>query len=449
MLPGRPLVRLLLIGFLVAAAARSPVVVAQAAGSCTGGVPEKLEWGTAVERLVRCNPDVRLALNQLDSARADRIVSAQLPNPQASFGAASINTQKGIRPAGQSYQVDWLARIDQLIERGGKRELRIRGADSGVTASRWQLADTMRFSLLALSHAWSELWMLQQRESVLEELLGDFRRIEQVSRTRFDAGDVSQAEWSRVVIDLQRIENERAQALFERIRAQQTLMLVLAIPPQAGELRLAGPWPALQGSIPQPDTVTVRPELAAADALLEKARVDRELARQLGTRDVVVGVQADRYPPPAGDGNTFGLYASIPLFAWHRHEGEVARAEAAYTAALLLRQQVDEQTRTQQLHALRERDVALARWRRLRDGALPLGERLSGSIRTAYEQRAIGLLDMLDTLRVHRQVQMDALDARVQFEKSDALARALLRVSPAADDPVFRFVSIPESGPER
>ncbi len=445
----RPLVRFLQIVCLALVAAPILPVDAQTAESCVEISPEHLEWSAAVERLVRCNPDVRLALTQLDGARADRIVSAQIPNPQASFGAASINPQKGVKPAGQSYQVDWLARIDQLIERGGKRELRIRGADSGVLASRWQLADTIRFSLLALSHAWSELWMLQQRETILEELLGDFRRIERVSKTRFDAGDVSQAEWSRVVIDLQRIENERAQALVERIRAQQTLMLVLAIPPEAGEMRLAGPWPALQGSFPQLEAGAVRPELAAAEALLEKARADRELARQLGTRDVVVGVQADRYPPPAGDGNTFGLYASIPLFAWHRHEGELARAEAAYTAALQLRQQIEEQTRTQQIHVLRERDVALSRWRRLRDGALPIGERLSGSIRKAYEQRAIGLLDMLDTLRVHRQIQMDALEARVQFEKSDALARALLRVSPAANDPVFRFVSIPESGQER
>ena len=448
MSPRRPLLRLLQI-VCVAAAAQTLPVGAQTGESCAGGVSGNLEWSMAVERLVRCNPDVRLALTQLDGARADRIVSTQIPNPQASFGAASINPQKGIRHAGQSYQVDWLARIDQLIERGGKRELRIRGADSGLLASRWQLADTMRFSLLALSHAWSELWMVQQRETILEELLGDFRRIEQISKLRFDAGDIAEAEWSRVVIDLQRIENERAQSLVERIRAQQTLMLVLAIPPDNGEMRLAGPWPAVQGVFPQPDASIVRPEVAAAEALLEKARSDRELARQLATRDVVVGVQADRYPPPAGEGNTFGIYASIPLFAWHRHEGEMARAEAAYTAALLLRQQVEEQSRTQQEHVLRERNVALSRWRRLRDGALPIGERLSGSIRTAYEQRAIGLLDMLDTPRVYRQLQMDALDARVQFEKSDALARALLRISPAANDPVFRFVSVPESGQER
>jgi hypothetical protein len=44
-------------------------------------------------------------------------------------------------------------------------------------------------------------------------------------------------------------------------------------------------------------------------------------------------------------------------------------------------------------------------------------------------------------------LQADTLEARLQFEKSDALARALLRVSQQANDPVFRFVNVPETQP--
>ena len=152
----------------------------QAEPGCGSPVSGPIQWAGAVERLVRCNPEIRLATAALDAARADRVIAGQIPNPQASFGAASINPQRGVRGPNQDYQIDWLARIDQLIERGGKRGLRISRAESGLLASRWQAADTRRLALLALSHAWSELWAARQRESLLESVLVDFRRIEEV-----------------------------------------------------------------------------------------------------------------------------------------------------------------------------------------------------------------------------------------------------------------------------
>ena len=343
--------------------------------------------------------------------------------------------------------MDWLARIDQLIERGGKRSLRIAQSESGLLASRWMAAESRRTSLLALSHAWSELWASRQREALLESALLDFRRIEEVSRIRFDAGDIAQADHARVVIDLQRIENEQAQARSDRLRVQQILAFLLALAAPPADLEIAGPWPALSAGFPEVDAVSMRPEIAAARAQVERFKSARELARSLTTRDVSVGLQANRFPAPAGDGNTVGLYISIPLYAWHRHEGELAKAETDVTAAMTNLQQLEQQGQIQNAAILQERDIAWTRWRRLRDNALPLGERLSSSIRIAYEQRAISLLDMLDSLRVYRLLQSDVLDAQLQYEKSDAVARALLRISPQADDPVFRFVSVPETQP--
>jgi len=435
-------VPILLVGGLMSSSLRAADIEV-----CSDNLPSPIVWSVAVDRLVRCNLDVRLASNAVAGARAERIISGQIANPQASFGAGSINTQKGVKGGHQDYQVDWLARIDQLIERGGKRSLRIAQSESGLLASRWMAAESRRTSLLALSHAWSELWASRQREALLESALLDFRRIEEVSRIRFDAGDIAQADHARVVIDLQRIENEQAQARSDRLRVQQILAFLLALAAPPADLEIAGPWPALSAGFPEVDAVSMRPEIAAARAQVERFKSARELARSLTTRDVSVGLQANRFPAPAGDGNTVGLYISIPLYAWHRHEGELAKAETDVTAAMTNLQQLEQQGQIQNAAILQERDIAWTRWRRLRDNALPLGERLSSSIRIAYEQRAISLLDMLDSLRVYRLLQSDVLDAQLQYEKSDAVARALLRISPQADDPVFRFVSVPETQP--
>lgn len=411
--------------------------------TCHAAIETPIRWEKAIDRLVRCNADIQLAVQQLDMAKADLMIAGQRPNPVASFGASSINPQRGIQPKGQDMQVDWQARIDQLIELGNKRGLRLNAAESGLAASQWQSADALRMALLALSYGWIDLWAAKEKEQLLEKSLADFQRIRELSAVRFQAGDISQADLSRITIDLQRISNERELARVDRIKAQQNLVFLLALPPQQKEMVLASPWPAIQGDFPAADPIHVRPEIAAADALVEKARASRELARSLQTRDISVGMSVDRYPSPAGDGTTYGLYASIPLFAWHRHEGEIARAEAEYTNAFIARQRLESQAITEQNKALHDRSVSQIRWKGLRENALPLGEAVAAGTQLAHQQRAIGVLDVLDTLRTYRQLQIDVLGARVDFEKADAVARATLRISPQADDPVFRFVGAP------
>lgn len=411
-------------------------------GICLATIEVPVRWEKALDRLVRCNPDVQLAAQQLNMSKADLTIAGQRPNPIASFSASSINPQR-IRPSGQELQVDWQGRIDQLIELGNKRGLRVNAAESGVLASQWLSADAMRTTLLALSYAWIDLWAAQEKERLIDGSLADFRRIWNLSKIRYQAGDIAKADLNRITIDLQRIENDREQARIDRARAQQNMAFLLSTSSDQRELLLASPWPAIQGDFPFVDPIEVRPEIASANALLDKARAARELAQSLQTRDVSLGVSIDRYPGPAGDGTTLGLYASVPLFAWHRHEGEIARAEAEYTSALIGRRRVESQALTEQNKALHDRSVSLLRWKGLRDNALPLGESVAASIQLAHQQRAIGILDLLDALRTQRQLQIDTLASRIDFEKADAVARATLRVSPQANDPVFRLVGAP------
>lgn len=421
----------------------APTAWAASGASCDMALENPVRWEKALDRLIDCNLDVQLAAQQLELSKADLLIAGQHPNPTASFSATSINSQRPIQPKGQDMQVDWQARIDQLIELGGKHELRKAAAERGVLASRWQSADALRTALLALSYTWIDLWSAQEKERLLEASLVDFRRIQELSEIRYRSGDISRAELSRITIDLQRIVNEREQARIERARAQQQLAFLLAIPKDERDLGLASPWPAIQGEFPAADPIMVRPEIAAADALLEKAKVGRELARSLQTRDVSVGLSIDRYPAPTGDGTTYGMYASVPLFAWHRHEGEIARAEAEYTNALVIRRRLETQAFTEQSRVLQDRSVSLVRWKSLRENALPLGEAVASGTTLAHQQRAIGVLDLLDAMRTYRQLQIDTLNSRVDFEKADAVARATLRVSPQADDPVFRRVGAP------
>ena len=168
-----------------------------------------------------------------------------------------------------------------------------------------------------------------------------------------------------------------------------------------------------------------RPDAAAARERVEAASKARELARSLVTRDLTVGAAVDRFPPSEtntlGTGTTVGLTLSFPLFVRYDYEGEIARAEAEYSAATEIldrrarRRVLSSPARSSDLHA------AAARLRRYDDSLLVEARKAADYAEYAYRNGAIGLIDLLDARRTLRAVMLDAAAARADYAK--ALAR--------------------------
>jgi cobalt-zinc-cadmium efflux system outer membrane protein len=161
------------------------------------------------------------------------------------------------------------------------------------------------------------------------------------------------------------------------------------------------------------------------------------LAHSLRTRDVTIGVQAERYAPPAGGGWLLGAFVSLPLFVNHRHEGEIARAEADLGIAAQSRARIEQQARADQRRLLDARASARLRRERIERDALPLAERVAANAELAYRKGAGTVLELLDALRQLRALQLDALQARLDHDRADAAARAEMLTAAAAADPVF------------
>jgi cobalt-zinc-cadmium efflux system outer membrane protein len=336
-------------------------------------------------------------------------------------------------------QVDYVARLDQPIERGNKRGLRVESAEQAWRAARWNAADTLRQQQLALAQAWIALWGAQQRLALQQEVLGLYRRTLDGARRREKAGDVAAADVARIELDVQRAEAERVVGEGELARARNAIASLLAMEPSAPMLQAAEPWPAADvsgaarlapGEAERPDLLAARAQQAAADA-------QSRLATRLRTRDVSIGVQVERYAPPAGGGWLLGAFVSVPLFVNHRFEGEIARAEADRDTALESRVRIEQQARADQQRLLDAQAAAGARRRAIERDALPLAERVAANADLAYRKGAGTVLELLDALRQLRALQREALDARLDHDRADAAARAEMLTATAAADPVF------------
>src|SRR5215470_14287276 len=96
-------------------------------------VPTPLSLALAEQRLERCNRDVRTAGHALAAAEADRVIAGQRQNPTLTAEVGSVNPQMGIGGGPiRDKTVESSLRLGQLIERGGKAELREQQGDALV-----------------------------------------------------------------------------------------------------------------------------------------------------------------------------------------------------------------------------------------------------------------------------------------------------------------------------
>src|SRR5215470_14989210 len=99
----------------------------------------------AEELLQTKNRELRAARRAVEAAGAGTLTAGARPNPTLSLGVSSINLKEGVGSGSLSEKiVDSNVRIDQVIERGDKRELRLANARSLESASNADLSEAQR-----------------------------------------------------------------------------------------------------------------------------------------------------------------------------------------------------------------------------------------------------------------------------------------------------------------
>ena len=174
------------------------------------------------------NHDLRLALTALRSAQAG-VRSADIgPNPLLTLQTININPSQGVGSGPlRGKAVDTTLRIDQQIERGGKRALRVENAQLLEQAARNDLGDVRRQMRLAVAQAYYDLLEAQERRDIVRDTASLYERTREAAVQRRKAGDIAGADVARVEVDALRAANDVNQVEAEVRRAQQTLALAL------------------------------------------------------------------------------------------------------------------------------------------------------------------------------------------------------------------------------
>lgn len=382
----------------------------------------------AAEKLWREHSrELKLARGAVAAAEADLTSAGAVPNPQLSINTTSIPAQNYGSGGWRDKKVDNVFRLEQLIERGNKRELRQQTASALLEASRHDLGDAERSQRLVLDQAYYDLRLAQERQGLSSDSAELYRRTLQAMELRLRAGDVAPTDVARVRVDAQRAANDARQAKAELEKAQASLAYLLGLEKQARSLVAADDWPALP-SVPAAaaSALVQRADVQAAQTRVAAAERAADLARAQKTRDVTVGVQFEHCLStncslPA---NTYGVGVSVPLFVNYAFEGEIRRAEADLQVARDQLEQVLAQAEGDVAKASSDVEAAQERRQRLDRDLLADAARVANATEFAYTKGAASLMDLLDARRTLRAVQLEAAAARADHAKALAAWRA-------------------------
>src|SRR6266446_9826714 len=115
-------------------------------------VPRQLTLEAAEQLLVQHNLAVVATRYGVDNARAQRLIASVRPNPTLTLGAEGFDLRAPGRhlfsTSDSASNRLYTVRIDQVFERGNKRERRTATAEFQVQAAEAQVLDTIRTQLL-------------------------------------------------------------------------------------------------------------------------------------------------------------------------------------------------------------------------------------------------------------------------------------------------------------
>ncbi len=397
-----------------------------------------LALSEAEQLVARGNRDVLAARRTAEAAAAGILQADVRPNPVVSYNAASISSNPGIGAGSfANKRIDNTFRIDQVIERGNKRVLRVDAARNMERSVLNDASEVLRQQQLLARNAYADLQQAQGKLELLAGLAELFSRTYSAAQARLKAGDLASADVARVQVDFERAQNDLRVAQAELSRAQFALAYLVADEAAAPTLRASDPWPvaslpaAAQMQRAIADYIENRPDVLSAKAKIEATERLRDLARSQRTRDVSIGAQYERYPGTLPV-NSIGVGLSFPLLIGNDYSGDIQRAEVDRYAAMDALDKARAVATTEISRAASDLRAAAERRARYEGSLIAAAQRSAEAAEFAFQRGATSVLEVLDARRTLRAVQLEALAAHTEYTKALHAWRASLQASDAS-----------------
>ena len=382
------------------------------AAALSASAQQALTWDQVRQRFEQNNPKLLADKLSIDESRAQEITAFLRPNPTftLSMDGTQIAPEKGVwRPFAGTFESP---SISYLHEWRHKRELRLESAKKGTLIAESSHADLERTLLFNLRGAFVSTLQAKAVLQLAKDNLTYYDHVLEISRTRFDAGDIAQIDLDR--LELQRVQYESdLQAAEESLEnAKIQLLTLLNDRSRIEELDVTGPFDFSDQLMPRDEfrkiAMDTRPDLKAAVEAVDKAQTDHKLAIANGSTDPTFGAWYTHNSSnnnPFGI-NTLGVSVSIPLRIFDRNQGEKLRTKLDIARNERLRDAAEATVLSDVDSSYATLESNLILLRPYKAKYLQQSVRVRDTILFSYQHGGASLLDFLNVQAEYRTVQL-------------------------------------------
>src|SRR5215510_1597822 len=444
----------------LAAAAQTPAPI-QLRGM---SIPRKLTLAQAEQLLLQRNLEVLAAKYQVDAFRAARLIASFKPNPMLMLGGEQFILSSNFfrdlfrTNTNTSAETTYTIRLDKLIERGGKRELRTELANYQLQAGEAQMLDAARTQLYQLRQAFTTAALARDNLALAEATKQEYDRTIKLTEAKVENGDLARVELYRAQVAALPYQQAVQQARTSYQQATRDILKLLgaraedvslikpvvddnkaqivnasfhtsdtgdgAVNPDRADPSVDAPLEIEFNFDDRPIVQTLaelraialveRPDVIASRHLYGAATRAVELARAQRKRDVLVGAFYQRI----GSDNTLGVNVSFPLFVYNKGYAAISQAAAQQESAISLAREVE-------LQALTDVEKAYLAYQSARrilniysSSTIERAGRLKTIAAISYQEGATSLLELLDAERGYNQTISSYNQARADYQSA-------------------------------
>jgi len=380
--------------------------------SCPASAQQALTWDQVKAKFEAANPVLKSDQANVDEMKAEEITAYLRPNPQFTMsedGTAIASHNGGYQPFKGTYLSP---NVSYLHERDRKRELRLQSAKEGTQIATSQHEDLDRTMMFTLRSAFVQTL---EAKAVLELAKADleyYDKIIDISKARFNAGDLAQIDLDRIELLRVQYESEIQTAIVNLRTAKIALLQLLDDRTPLDQFDVSGPFDFASDLKPLTDfeqaALDARPDLRAAIQAIEQSKTNHTLAIANGSTDPTFGAW---YTYNSSNNNpnglqTLGLSVEIPLRIFDHNQGEKQRT----LIDIDRNQQLTEAARAQ---VFSDVDSAYEQVRSnvallipYRDQYRDQATRVRDTVTYAYQHGGASLMDFLNAQSDYRVVQL-------------------------------------------
>lgn len=388
-----------------------------AAACVTGGAfaQTALTWKQVKDRFEAVNPTLQAAHISVQESKAQEITAYLRPNPDFLATLDQVNLFSKQPPpdgnGGNSYRPFAFAlplwSANYLHERRHKRELRLESAQKGTAIAESQATDLERNLLFNLRSVFVQTLQAKALLANARENLDYYDHELSIDRDRYKAGDISQLDLNRLVLQRANFESDLAAAQINLRTAKIGLLTLLNDRTPVDRLDVTGPFEFSDRVMPLEEFRMLaqdsRPDLKAAVQAVDKAQTDHHLAVANGSTDPTFGMDFARNPPiPV----YVGFSVSIPVRIFDRNQGEKARTQIDITHAERLREATLAQVFSDVDSAYYTLENALSLLKPYKETYLPTATAVRDTMSFSYQRGQAALVDYLDAQRDYRATEV-------------------------------------------